>query len=668
MPGIRDRETRHRGGALQGLDAIASIMSRLLAASAALLLILTSPAAVMAYGTRATWVEALRRGDWAEAKSLAAEHADPLVSKVVAYYRLLAPGASLGAELTAFLSDNPDWPGQAQLAQRLADAVAAERSSPALRVLCEARASTTVLPRCPDLVLNIIRVVSPDESARSAWVRGVEPSAEAAFLNQWGRVLTTDDHRRRFDRLALTDPGTTTGPAARQAARLPPALRAIAELRLASRRDEPVTVPSGIVAPSLVLDLARWHRRAGRDSEAAKVLLLHGFSAEAAELSGRRAAYWDERNLLARRLLQSGDAATAYALVSTHAQAGEQALEAEFLAGWIALRRLNQPSSAARHFEALGLGSKAAITQGRANYWSARAAAAQGDAEAASAAYSAATAWPTTYYGQLAARALGDGDDALAARIAALRDPSFTAAQAQSVAARELARVAVLLAASGEPRRAKAFLHRLDEGMETKGERAAVARLASSLGLPEQAIALARRAGRDGLMLVDTGWPRPVSPPAGIVEQAVALGLIRQESSFDHQAGSPAGALGLMQLMPATAAAVARRLDEPSSSGALTLDPGYNMRLGTAYLRSLLDQFGGALPLALAGYNAGPGRVRQWLAANQDPRQGSVDMVDWIELIPFTETRNYVQRVLENVEIYRAKPDASGTQLAGGVE
>ena len=205
------------------------------------------------------------------------------------------------------------------------------------------------------------------------------------------------------------------------------------------------------------------------------------------------------------------------------------------------------------------------------------------------------------------------------------------------------------------PRRAKPFLLRADELAVSAGQRALAARFAADLGLPDQAVAIARRAGRDGVVLADAGWPRPVSPPEGVVEPAVALGLIRQESSFDTGAASPVGARGLMQLMPATAAAVAKRLSIPASVPALTADPAYNMRLGTAYLQGLLDEFGGALPLALAGYNAGPHRVRSWLAANGDPVAGGVDMVDWIEMIPFNETRNYVQRVIENVVIYRAQ-------------
>ena len=148
----------------------------------------------------------------------------------------------------------------------------------------------------------------------------------------------------------------------------------------------------------------------------------------------------------------------------------------------------------------------------------------------------------------------------------------------------------------------------------------------------------------------------PVTPPAmAVPEAALSLGIIRQESSFDTAVVSPVGARGLMQLIPATAASMARKLEIPASVPALVLDPSYNMRLGTSYLRDLLEQFAGATPLAIAAYNAGPMRVNEWMATNGDPRAATVDVLDWIELIPFSETRNYVQRVIENQVIYRAR-------------
>jgi soluble lytic murein transglycosylase len=236
-----------------------------------------------------------------------------------------------------------------------------------------------------------------------------------------------------------------------------------------------------------------------------------------------------------------------------------------------------------------------------------------------------------------------------------MHDPSADASRALDLASRELARGAAYLVGWGEARRAEAFLLRLADVTPDPPDRALAARLAAGLGLPETAIAIARRAGRDGVVLLDTGWPQPVSlPPGARLEPALALGIIRQESSFDTTTISPAGARGLMQLMPGTATLVARKLNLPVSLPALVQDPGINIRLGSAYLADLLDQFAGAVPLAVAAYNAGPNRVAEWLASNGDPRL-TADMLDWIELIPFGETRNYVQRVIENQVIYRAE-------------
>jgi soluble lytic murein transglycosylase len=214
----------------------------------------------------------------------------------------------------------------------------------------------------------------------------------------------------------------------------------------------------------------------------------------------------------------------------------------------------------------------------------------------------------------------------------------------------------------------------MDDLAPDLADRGLTADLALYLGQPQTAVAIARRMGRDGAVLPQSGWPLPVNPPPDSVDPAIVLGLIRQESSFDSGTISPAGARGLMQLMPGTAATLAHQIGTTVTPVALVFEPEQNMRLGTAFLRELLDRYGNALPLALAAYNAGPGRVDQWLAQNGDPRaeaaasavgQHEIDMIDWIELIPFEETRNYVQRVLENVVIYRARRgEATPTLLA----
>ncbi len=622
---------------------------------------LVVPAAADAAGTAQDMFAAVREERWTDADALAAALPEPLARKLVQYFRLLAPGAAHAPELASFIAGNPAWPQQGLLARRLDEALAADGDDQALLERCQRPpVPSYVMLRCAEAANRTGRAAEAEQDARAAWVNGVEPAGELAFIRAWGRVLTAEDQWRRFDRLAWTDSGLPGSPAARQAVRVRPADRPAAEARLALRRDDSsaaamAAAVAGRADPSMVLDLAKWHRRAGQDRAALAVWAGRGAGAEASAPSDRQRAFWDERNLLARRMLRAGDPAAAYALTSGHHQSGEAAMDAEFLSGWIALRRLDRPAEAAQHFQALAGLSHAAITQGRAYYWIARAATALGDAAGAHAAYAQAAAWPTTFYGQLAARALGDDETALTTRIMAAQDPAWDAEQATTFTCRELARAAVLLVAWGEPRRARAFLQRLDETAPNAAERAMAAHMALGLGMPDQAVAIARRAGRDGLMLPGAGWPVSAEPPTGSIEPAVALGLIRQESGFDVEAASPAGARGLMQLMPATAASVANRLNEPVSVPALTTDAGYNMRLGTAYLQGLLDQFGGALPLAAAAYNAGPSRVQEWIAGYGDPLAGTVGMIDWIELIPFNETRNYVQRVIENVVIYRAR-------------
>ena len=410
----------------------------------------------------------------------------------------------------------------------------------------------------------------------------------------------------------------------------------------------------------MVIELARYYRRTNLDPVAAAIWTGQGAAAEAAAPPDRRGAFWDERNLLARRLLRENQPALADAVAALPAATPDAALDQHFLAGWIALRRLNNPAAAAEQFKALAAGSQSAITQARAHYWLARAAEDASDPATARTEYAAAAKWPTTYYGQLAALAGGSGPAALARQLTAAQRPRMGRSPRRPVPRRGASpRAPLLLAAWGDKRRAKAFLTRLDDGAADPAERALAARLALGLGLPEQAVAIARRAGRDGLMLPGAGWPAPVTPPDGPVDGAVVLGLIRQESSFDVEALSPVGARGLMQLMPATASGVAKRLGVSTDVPALTANASYNVRLGTAYLGGLLDRFGGALPLAIASYNAGPARVQDWLAT-ASPGEGPLDMIDWIELIPFNETRNYVQRVIENIVIYRAQLGETG--------
>ncbi len=605
----------------------------------------------------------VRAGNWAAADAAAALSPDPVARKLVAFWRLLAPNAATAGEIAAFLADNPDWPLPGTLARRRDEAIASEPDDAMAASMCDRAQPAVTAPagrlRCADAFGRLGRPADALAMLRLAWVEGPSDADwETRFMQRRAGAVGAEEQRRRFDRLAWTD----AAGAKRQLARLDAADKPRAEAWLALKRDDASALallgalpPATQNEPALFFEHAHWLRRAGQDDDAVALWRSAGAAAERAAPPERIGAFWDERNLLARRRLRRGDAATAYALV---ADAGpyhaEPLADAQFLAGFIALRRLGDPGLADRHFAQLGQGSKATITQARASYWRGRAAAARDDAGAAAEFFRAAAAYPGTYYGQLALVALGDADR-LGARVEAARDPQPSPEQALGFAGRELARAAALTVSWGEPRRAAGFLLRLGDTSPDPADRVLAARLATGLGLADTAVWIARRAGRDGVALLQAGWPIAADvPPAAGVDPAFALGVIRQESSFDPAAASAAGARGLMQLMPATAAMTARQLGLPAVP-ALLADPAYNMRLGTAYLRRMLDQFDGSIPMAAAAYNAGPARVADWIAGFGDPRTAAVDAIDWIELIPINETRNYVQRVIENTVVYRAE-------------
>jgi soluble lytic murein transglycosylase len=255
-----------------------------------------------------------------------------------------------------------------------------------------------------------------------------------------------------------------------------------------------------------------------------------------------------------------------------------------------------------------------------------------------------------TFYGQLAAHELGDD-----APPRPLPEPVPDAAELSRFNSNEMVRAAQIFFELGDRDRGKAFLLHMAETAKTPTTFAMLATLAEANGRIDLGIAVAKRAIESGTPLMIHGYPVTVIPSGGTAEHSLLFAITRQESAFEQEAVSRAGARGLMQLMPATASSVANKMQLPFSADRLTGDGLYNIVLGRAYLETLIEDFGGSYTLAIAAYNGGPRRVRQWLRDYGDPRGGSIDMVDWIEMIPINETRNYVQRVLENLQIYRGQ-------------
>jgi soluble lytic murein transglycosylase len=614
------------------------------------------PAGQLVVQPGANPMAAIRADRWTEAETIAAQNRDPVARKLVTYFRLLAPGAATAVEITAFLADNPDWPNPPLLDRRRQEALAREPDDASAAALC-ARGEATLAPAMLRCATALRATGQPDQAAAlalEAWVNVVtDPPHEEQFARDWAALPTPQDQWRRFQRLAWRDPIAAN----RQVARLAPTEAAVARARLALKGDDPAApnflakLPKSVLSdPGFVLDHARFLRRKGDTFGAARLLIQETSSPDS---TIGRAEFWAERHLLARRLLLEGGAEEAQNLVARHGQTNpEFVTEAEFLAGFIALRMLRDPVRATAHFTLLDQASKAAITQGRARYWLGRSAEVMG--RDATEFYRQSAAWTTTFYGQMAALRLGEDLTTRANRVLSTRDPAWTNDSWLGLPAKDIYRAALWLIAWEEPARARPFFVRLDELTGPMPERAMQARAALNVGQPDAAVFIARRIGRDGGMIAESGWPMPYEPPSDF-DAATALGVMRQESSFDPAAISPSGARGLMQLMPATAREVASKLGITTSQPALLSDLPHNMRLGTTYLRDMLTRFDHSAPLAIAAYNAGPHRVDRWLSDHGDPRVGQIAMLDWLERIPFNETRNYVQRVLENIVIYRAK-------------
>ena len=647
----------------------------------------SSQAARIAAGKAA--IAAANGGRWAEAETYAAA-ADPLVAKIVLWMRLTHRTATATAtELVGFLRDNPDWPQVDTIARRAEAAFGGAADDPLVlahfstfppRSLAAALRHAEALTRSTRSqapsgnFLDMMRR-GPDNSSRPgvesgpnsqgesgaqqtlrrAWVESPgDAGAETAIMAQFGRLLSQEDHQRRFDRLFFA---RDMQGAQRALERLTGVALGSGRMRMALAGEPEVT--QILLRP---LDLgwayerARLLRRRDQDADAvASWIVAEPFQLNMDPEIAR--AVWAERQILARKLLRLNNAKDAHRIAAFHGQpmGSEGRLEAEFLAGFIALRFLNDPILAQRHFVAMALGTRSVISRARAFYWEGRALAARGANAAARERYAAAAQLPTAFYGQLAALTMGESQEALDQRLRALQTPPVDQRRAQEFARRELARVVTTLAELGETRRTRVFLLRLQAVSADQQDRLLTARLANHIGRPDHAVWVARRSAIEGDILLPEGWPTPFRVPVTSPEPAFIFSVTRQESNFDTEAVSSANARGLMQLLPSTAQLVARRLGMNFRVEMLTADPQANIKLGAAYLEEMLGRFEGSLVMASAAYNAGPRRVDEWLGTYGNPLRGERDLLDWMEMIPFAETRNYVQRIVEGAVIYRAR-------------
>jgi soluble lytic murein transglycosylase len=606
--------------------------------------------------------DAAGRGDWTAARALAAQGQNTTARRLLEWrYAMDRNSGATFAEIDAVIKDTDgkgasQWPLRGTLQAR-AEAVLPPDMAPSAVV-------AWFSGKPPNSSIGKIRLgealVATGEKTRGAtlirqgWIEGsFDTAIELDIVQKDSAHLTPQSDRARLNNLIWAG---QTSAARRLLARVDGNAADIANARIALAGGIPKnTAVLDKVAdssdPALLLDWSRALRLAGRDREANAMLLR---TPTATLVRDRAARWWNETAIQARSAFTSGNPRMALDLVR-HAgfTSGIQFAEQEFLAGFIALRFLKEPAAALEHFRKLEAGVARPISKSRALYWQGRSLEAQGDIAAALERYRAAAAYPDTFYGQVA---LARTDTVPVLRLA---DTQVDPVPPSEVEAAPLINEIKVLADLGQASSLRSFIERHVESHSAPRHITRLMMMLNDWGYPEISVRLAKSLGYDGVPMPQFSYPvialpayvGPGSPP----DPALVLGLIRQETEFDAYAISRAGARGLMQMMPASAKVAAKQANLPYRPDALLSDTVYNMQLGMTEYRVHLDRYGGSLILAAASYNAGPGNSRKWVAAYGDPRTQHVDPIDWIEQIPFGETRNYVQRVLENAQVYRAR-------------
>lgn len=598
---------------------------------------------------------AARTGDWTTAQSVVARSGSGIATDLVLWLRL-RDGLGGWGEYQAFLARDPGWPNRDTIRRH------AERAMPQA---LPATVKLAFFREQPPLTGS-----GAQRLAEALETTGQQAAADKEIVHAWRTMSLTEAERQAIlaDHEALVAPEDAarldmllwrglTGEATAMLPRISPDQQALARARIAVRQDADgstaliAAVPASLRDdPGLAYERYRYRVEKGRWDEAEGFLVARSTSAEALG----RPDYWMERRAnLARQALRDGHVSTAYALAANNygdERSGADYADAEWVAGYVALTEMEDPQLAATHFQRFQAAVFTPISLGRAGYWLGLAQERAGKPEEAKAAYLEGAKYQTSFYGQLAAERIGAGADAGVAGGEAVADWRGAAFLDDSVV-----QAGLLLASAGDDARAMQFLRQAAKALPPD-QRAALAQMQIDQGRPHVGLRIAKDAAADGVMLPSQYYPlHAMAEEDWPVPAEFALAIARQESEFNAAAASPAGARGLMQLMPATAQATAAKIGAPYDPARLTADPLYNATLGTAYLGAMLDNYGGSYILAAAAYNAGPGRVSQWLVTYGDPRRGQVDAVRWIESIPYEETRNYVMRVLESLHVYRAR-------------
>ena len=605
-------------------------------------------------------LDAANRGDWIGARGLADQGHDPIARLIIQWRYLLDKnsGASFG-EISTFLKTYPDWPNHDTLLARAEQAIDPIMDPHAVIAWFGDREPVSDMGkvRLGDALIATGSTARGRELVRQGWIDGsFQPDQEFSIIQRDGPMLTPEIDRDRLEHLLARN---DVSGARRELSRVSADAQRIAEVRL-ELRSSPASgermiaeLPEGSRDdPGIVFDRTRLLRQQMNIDEIPK-LLVRSPTREMAEISPTR--WWNELNLDTREALQANSYASAYAIAAHTGLSpsdGTNYSEAEFMAGWIALRYLRDPQAALVHFKNLAQAVTRPISRARARYWEGRTYEALGETASAWQQYKLAAETPEVFYGQLALARINAEPELH------VKDQAIDASAVRPDFEHEtLTRAIRILADLGEESLLRDFaVHDVDVYTDARHIKLLAEDLVR-MGFKEVAVRVAKEASYNNIVLPAYSHPVisvPVySGPGSAPETALVLGIIRQETEFDPDAVSSAGARGIIQVMPGSVRHLASEAGLPYRPNDLTADPTYDLKIGMTELAGQLNDWSGSYVLAIAAYNAGPTNVRRWISQFGDPRDARVDPIDWIESIPFSETRNYVQRVLENTEVYR---------------
>lgn len=601
-------------------------------------------------------VDQAKDKEWVSARDAARKVRNPAALEAYEWLRLQQPGIDNFERMAAWVEAHPDWPSQSRIQVQGEYALdgGAARDSRVIRFFDRFAPKTGVAATRYALALkNAGRITDARKVASDAWLtKNISASDERSLLSAFGPILRPL-HEQRLDALIWKSYLTA---AERHLGRVSGNTRKLGEARIALMRakgnvDGLVSrVPPSLKDdPGLAYARMVWRKKKGLTSSAEAMML----KASATGRLGQPDRWADERQSFVRGALKDGDVRRAYALAAGNGLSeGIDFAELEWMAGWLALRKLDQPQNALGHFKRLYEGVVTPVSRSRAAFWAGEASAKLGRTEEAIRWHRNAAKYPSAFYGQLSAKRLhGNLSHGVPARIVA-RKGSCVIDRSVDVGS--------ALAAGGAIVQARLFFYHALEKCSTPNEAKALGLHAEELGAFRISVGLGSKLRRKAIFIPEISHPILSLPQQGCKgqdapERALTLAVARQESGFDPKARSRSGARGIMQVMPGTAKVTARAAGVSYNLSRLSNERDYNARIGQCYLAQLLERFDGSYPLAIAGYNAGPGRVSRWLKEFGDPRKGEIDLIDWIERIPFRETRNYVQRVLEGMNVYRAR-------------